>query len=156
MGAGARSTGAAGRRDPNMRGLEPVRFLAWLITIPLAAVAVSFAVSNRDLVTFGLWPLPQELVLPRFLAVFGPLVLGLVIGALVAWASAGRHRRTARQRGYRLEQLNAEVRRLRERQAEFEEAGRRAGEADRLDRASSSANAVARLEKPAAPTVDAR
>ena len=116
-----------------------MRFLAWLITIPLAVVAVSFAISNRDLVTFGLWPLPQELVLPRFLAVLAPLLVGFLIGGLIAWASAGRHRRTARQRGFRLEQLNAEGRRLRERQAEYEDAGRRAEEADRLQRASASA-----------------
>ncbi len=133
-----------------------MRFLAWLITVPLAVIAVSFAISNRDLVTFGLWPLPQELVLPRFLAVLAPLVVGVVIGGLVAWASAGRHRRTARQRGYRLEQLNAEVRRLRERQAEYEDAGRRADEVGRLERASASAGSVARLEKPAVTTVDAR
>ena len=133
-----------------------MRFLAWLITVPLAVIAVSFAVSNRDLVTFGLWPLPQELVLPRFLAVLVPLALGVLIGGLIAWASSGRHRRLARQRGYRLEQLNAEVRRLRERQAEFEDAGRRADEVERLGRVGAPAGALARLEKPAAPTVDAR
>ena len=136
-----------------------MRYLAWLITIPLAAVAVSFAVSNRELASFVLWPFPQELVVPRFLAVLVPLALGIILGALIAWGAAGRSRRLARQRGYRLEQLTAEVRRLRDRQAEFEEATRRTQEAERLKRASATAGSVAMLEKPAEPqpaVIDAR
>ena len=41
-----------------------MRYLSWIITIPIALVIVSFAVSNRGPVDLALWPLPFEITVP--------------------------------------------------------------------------------------------
>lgn len=132
-----------------------MRFLNWLITLPLAAVAVSFAVSNRDLAGFELWPLPQEVMLPRYLAVLVPLVLGILLGGLIAWLSGARHRRLASQHAREVARLNAELKRLAERQVAVGEAERRAAETERVARAQAAAGSVAMLEKPTPPLLAA-
>ncbi len=85
----------------------------------IAAVVVSFAVTNRDVVTVGLWPLPPDMVLqiPLYLAVLVPTALGIILGGLIAWLSAARSRRLARQRGRRVARLEAELAELKAREA---------------------------------------
>ncbi len=56
-----------------------------------AVAAILFALSNRELVTITLWPLPYEAVIPVYLLAFifglAGLCLGLVIGG-----SSGRRK----------------------------------------------------------------
>lgn len=86
-----------------------MRYLTWIVTIPVALLAVLFAVSNRETVVFGLWPLPFTLDLPLYLAVLGVLVLGFVVGGLVVWVGQHRHRRTARKASARVLQLERDL-----------------------------------------------
>ncbi|CAA7620878.1 lipopolysaccharide assembly protein LapA domain-containing protein [Magnetospirillum sp. SS-4] len=79
-----------------------MRVLAWLVGLPLAAVAAVFAVANRQEIRLDLWPLPVGLEIPAYLAVLGPLAAGLLAGALLVWLTAvpgrlraGRDRRRA-------------------------------------------------------------
>jgi len=44
-----------------------VRYIAWIVTIPFALLLLSFAISNRELVTLGLWPLPFRIDAPVYL-----------------------------------------------------------------------------------------
>lgn len=83
--------------------------IAWIVTIPIALVAISFAVSNRELVTVALWPLPGAITAPLYLVVLLPLVLGFLAGGIVAWFAAARTRSTLRRHTARLDQLEAEV-----------------------------------------------
>jgi uncharacterized integral membrane protein len=62
-----------------------VRYIAWIVTIPFALLLLSFAISNRELVTLGLWPLPFRIDAPLYLVALLPLLLGVVIGGLVLW-----------------------------------------------------------------------
>lgn len=79
-----------------------MRLLGWLLALPVSLLAVVFAVANRHGLRLELWPLPWSVEVPVYLAVLGPLVLGLMLGALVAWLgghsarmAAGYHRRRA-------------------------------------------------------------
>jgi lipopolysaccharide assembly protein A len=62
-----------------------VRYIAWIVTVPFALLLLSFAISNRELVTLGLWPLPFRIDAPVYLVALLPLLFGVVIGGLVLW-----------------------------------------------------------------------
>jgi uncharacterized integral membrane protein len=77
-----------------------MRIIAWLVGVPLAVIVVLFAVSNREPVEIGFWPLPERIVAPAYLIGLVPLALGLLLGAGLAGIGTVharyRHRRAAR------------------------------------------------------------
>jgi len=98
------------------------RLLSWIILTPLAVVIVVFAVSNRASVTVALWPLPFTWQLPLFLVVLAGALVGFVLGAAVAWISAGKARRRARAKTRELESTLRDVAYLQHRVATLEAA----------------------------------
>jgi len=88
--------------------------LSWILTLPFMAVAVVFAVANREMVTLDLWPLALTVQTPLFVLVLGSAVVGLLAGAMVAWFSGGPTRRRARAARRRAAELEREVAQLRE------------------------------------------
>lgn len=88
-----------------------MRALGWIVGLPLAILAAVFAVANRDDVRLDLWPFPWSLDLPVYLAVLGPLVGGLLLGALLGGfktMAASRRAAVERRRADSLErQLDA-------------------------------------------------
>ncbi|HEY1720086.1 MAG TPA: lipopolysaccharide assembly protein LapA domain-containing protein [Magnetospirillaceae bacterium] len=90
-----------------------MRFIAWLVGVPVAILFVLFAVSNRDSVTIGIWPFTDGISAPSFVVALVPFVLGLLLG--VGYGSVGtmrarwRHRRAA-SKVDKLEQQMAEMR----------------------------------------------
>lgn len=105
-----------------------MRFIALIITVPVAVAAVLFAISNRELVTLSLWPLPFTLEAPVYLATLVALVVGFLAGGLVAWYSQGRNRRRARRSSDRVAYLERE---LKETQARAAAAEKRLAEQSR-------------------------
>ena len=95
-----------------------MRFLFWLLALPLLAAIAAFAVTNRVPVALELWPLPFVVTVPAFLVILVALALGMGIGAAAAWLSAGMRRREMRRRGRRIDALETEVQTLRRRIAE--------------------------------------
>jgi uncharacterized integral membrane protein len=89
-----------------------VKRLSWIITLPITLAAVVFAVANRKAVTFDLWPLDQTVTLPLFVAILGSLFLGLLVGGLIAWLSAGRAGLARRRAERRAAELEREIARL--------------------------------------------
>jgi uncharacterized integral membrane protein len=76
--------------------------LFWLISAPLLAIAASFAITNRQTVTLGLWPFDEQVVVPQYVVVFVALVIGFLWGALLGLVSAALSRprlRKGRGRG---------------------------------------------------------
>lgn len=71
---------------------DRVKLIRWIIGLPLAVVAIIFAVSNRQMVTVELWPFPWTADLPLYLLSLGTLAVGVLIGGIFAWAS-GSHKR---------------------------------------------------------------
>jgi uncharacterized integral membrane protein len=62
-----------------------MKFLSWLITLPVVVLCVLFAVSNRQEVNLDLWPTGYVLSAPLFLISLGCLALGFFSGALLFW-----------------------------------------------------------------------
>lgn len=71
-----------------------MRILRLILIVLIAAPVVAFAVGNRQVQTFQLWP--YEVDLPIFLVVFGAFLAGLALGALVIWMASLGPRRRAR------------------------------------------------------------
>ena len=86
-----------------------MRPVHWIVTLPLAVVAVVFAVSNRAPVSLTFWPLPLELETRLYLVVLLAALAGFFAGAFTAWVNAGHARRLARERKRRIEALEREL-----------------------------------------------
>jgi len=108
------------------------RLLSLIVTIPLLVVGVSFALSNRQPTPVGLWPLPDQIVVPVWAVGLALMLAGFLLGLVVSWLS---HHRTRAARG------RAE-RRVGTLEAELSAAQRRAAEAEKR---------VAELTRPAGP-----
>ena len=94
-----------------------MKHVSWILTIPLTALLVVFAVANREFVAIDLWPFEFALPLPIFVLVLGSLVIGFFIGAGVAWLSTAKYRRRSRAARKEATRLEREVTRL-EREAD--------------------------------------
>nr|WP_295838164.1 lipopolysaccharide assembly protein LapA domain-containing protein [uncultured Azospirillum sp.] len=105
-----------------------MRHISWIVTIPVALVAILFAISNRGIVTLSLWPLPFTLATPVYLATLVALVVGFLAGGFVVWNSQRRHRRRARRESNRVLYLERE---LKEAQARAAAAEKRLAESTR-------------------------
>jgi uncharacterized integral membrane protein len=86
-----------------------VRFVYWIITALVALVVVVFAVSNRATVALTFFPLPAEVQAPLYLVVIAAVILGFLIGALVAWIAGGKRRSEARDLRRRIERLQRDM-----------------------------------------------
>jgi uncharacterized integral membrane protein len=65
-----------------------MRFLSWLVTIPVFLIAVGFAAANRTEVALSFWPLDLAVQVPVFLIGLGALGLGLFAGGLLVWVGS--------------------------------------------------------------------
>ena len=92
-----------------------MRFLFWLIVLPLAVLTAWFAVANREPVAIDLDPFPFSIETPLYALLMGALFLGLVIGGVAAWLGQGRWRRRARALQRRARQLESELTEVRNR-----------------------------------------
>jgi len=86
-----------------------MKFLSWTVLALVAVVLILFAVSNRETVSIGLWPLPALVAMPLYLVVLGTLVVGFVVGEFVAWIGGWRWRREARRSRDRIAMLEREL-----------------------------------------------
>lgn len=81
--------------------------LLLLIGLPIMAVVVLFAISNRHLVEVGFWPLPVIVDVPAYILGLCTMAFGFVLGVVATWISGGstRHRaRVAESKARRLEE----------------------------------------------------
>jgi uncharacterized integral membrane protein len=74
-----------------------LHILSWLLSLPVAVAIVLFAVSNRDLVTLGMWPLPFTIQAPVYVALLTALAAGILSGGLATWLAGRSTRRKLRQ-----------------------------------------------------------
>jgi len=86
-----------------------VRYLSWIVTLPIALFAVLFAISNREPVVFALWPTPFTLEAPAYLATLLALLVGFIAGGFIAWANQHRNRARARRAEDRVFYLEREL-----------------------------------------------
>jgi uncharacterized integral membrane protein len=89
----------------------------------IAVVLILFAVSNRETVAVGFWPLPFLADVPLYLLCFLSLAIGALIGVAIAWMAGYRTRRELRTRRRRIDALE---RSLMATQSQFEDHSARA------------------------------
>lgn len=111
-------------------------FLKAIILVPIAVVALGFAVANRQVTTLSFDPFSSAepafaLAAPLFLLVFVLLMAGVLIGGVASWLGQGRYRKAARRAQNEADDLRDEVERLRTELAiqarQMSEAAREAG-----------------------------
>jgi lipopolysaccharide assembly protein A len=86
-----------------------MKTLRWIVLAIAALLLILFAVSNRESVSVGLWPLPDAVGLPLYLVVLTTLLIGFAVGELVAWVSSWRWRREARRSREKIAALEREL-----------------------------------------------
>ena len=92
-----------------------MRFIGWIIAVPMAFVVIAFAIANRRTVGVYLDPLPYELDIPLWAAVIGALAFGFILGAVIRWLFDRRWRSEARQARRHNRALEQEISSLRQR-----------------------------------------
>jgi uncharacterized integral membrane protein len=75
----------------------------------IAVVLILFAVSNRETVSVGVWPLPFLADVPLYLLCFLSLAIGALIGVAIAWMAGHRTRRELKARRRRIDALEREL-----------------------------------------------
>ncbi len=85
-----------------------------LILVPIALIAVVFAVANRHITTISFDPFNVEapafaLSAPLFLVILLMVMLGVLIGGIAAWISQGSTRAAARHAKADAERLRREL-----------------------------------------------
>jgi uncharacterized integral membrane protein len=91
-----------------------VKLLWRAAALIFAALAVAFAVANRQPVAVSLSPIPASVELPLYLLVLGALAFGAAIGGIGNWIAGGGGRRVARANRRQAAALEREVVELRE------------------------------------------
>src|SRR5665213_2419625 len=91
-----------------------MKFVTRILFAVFVLVGVLLAVSNRQPVQLGLWPLPQVVVTPLYLVIVAVLLLGILAGLGLGWWAGRHHRRRARDHGREAARLDRENTRLRE------------------------------------------
>ena len=86
-----------------------MRLVYWIAILGLAIILGVFAVSNREVTSLALWPLPFVVGLPLYLMVFAAVLAGFLAGALVAWMGGARRRGELRRCRRRNEALAREL-----------------------------------------------
>jgi lipopolysaccharide assembly protein A len=86
-----------------------VRILYRAGFLVIAIFLTLFAVSNRETVSVGLWPLPFLVDVPLYLVCFLSLLTGALIGVATAWMAGHGRRRELRARRRRIEALEREL-----------------------------------------------
>ena len=56
------------------------RLFSLFFLLPFTLVLIIFATSNRGVVAVSLWPLPYEVMMPLYVIIFVPLVVGFFAG----------------------------------------------------------------------------
>jgi uncharacterized integral membrane protein len=75
----------------------------------IAIFLILFAVSNRETIAVGLWPLPFLADVPLYLLCFLSLLIGVLIGVSIAWIAGHSKRRELRTRRRRIDALEREL-----------------------------------------------
>jgi uncharacterized integral membrane protein len=106
-----------------------IRFLRLVLLGLLAILLVTVAMANRTVVPVNLLPADMgqflgfnaSLQMPLFLAIFGGIVAGLLIGFVWEWFREYKHRSSASTSAREVARLEREVTRLRDKTAEAED-----------------------------------
>ncbi len=91
-----------------------MKYLRWIVTIPLAIVIVVFSVNNREGALIDPWPLGEPLFVPLYVLVLGAGAIGFLVGTTLQWLSNAPSRLQSRRKTGQISKLEAELGKLKE------------------------------------------
>ena len=101
------------KTPPSRRARRPaLRLLRWLLFAPFLLLLVIFMLSNRTLVTIGLWPTDVKWAVPLSIAMLIGAAIAWVLGAALVWISELSLRRRARRAEMEVRLLAEQLREL--------------------------------------------
>lgn len=115
---------------------QVVKFLKWLILLPIAVVIVAFAIANRQMISISFDPFSDPdsstafVTAPLFLLLFLALIVGTLIGGIATWFTQGANRRRARAAKDEAERWREEATRLRQQPPPIAPSGRALARSD--------------------------
>lgn len=88
--------------------------LKLIIIVPIALIAIVFAVANREIVTISFDPFNSEnpafaLSAPLFLTIILMVMLGVLLGGIATWITQGRARTSMRHAKAEADSLRREL-----------------------------------------------
>jgi uncharacterized integral membrane protein len=91
-----------------------LRFLKYLLLVPVTVVLLAFAYANKHSVIISVDPLAGDSSVwtikgPLFLVIIASIIVGVVSGGVMTWFNQGRHRRLARQLRGERDRLKADL-----------------------------------------------
>lgn len=94
------------------------RILNWFIGLPLAVLAVGFAIANRQWITVSFDPFSRDtpfaaIDMPLWALIFFGCFIGLGTGWIAAWLAQGKWRRAAREARIEVLREQREIEQLR-------------------------------------------
>jgi len=94
------------------------RLLNWTVGLPVAVLAIAFAVANRQWIVVSFDPFARDqpfaaIEMPLWLLFFCGILAGLVCGWVAAWFAQSKWRKAARQGRIELLRAQAEHEQLR-------------------------------------------
>ncbi len=95
------------------------RLLKLLILLPIAVLALAFAIANRAMTVISLDPFsPAEtastrIAAPLFVILLLTLIVGVLLGSFATWLAQGRNRHSARAARHEAARLRADMEHLR-------------------------------------------
>jgi formate hydrogenlyase subunit 3/multisubunit Na+/H+ antiporter MnhD subunit len=78
------------------------RIVNWIVGLPVAIVAVAFAVANREWIRVSFDPVSRDqpfasITMPLWALFFAGIFVGLFAGWVAAWLGQSKHRKAARE-----------------------------------------------------------
>lgn len=95
------------------------KLISFCVTFPITVIVVLFAVSNRNLVSMELWPLPGAVDAPLYLVFLVAVAAGFVLGGAIAWSGELGHKMRANRAEKKAEDLERELAVMRIREEEI-------------------------------------
>lgn len=86
-----------------------MKIVRWLLGMIVAVIVVLFALSNRQAVVVGFWPLDDGIGLPVYLVALVPLLGGFLAGSVLTGVRGFKYRRIARRQSRRVAQLERQL-----------------------------------------------
>lgn len=92
-----------------------MRFLKYLLLMPIVVAVLVIALGNRDMITLHLHPFRDgevpdlTLDVPVYLELLVTLMVGVLIGGFATWLEQGKHRAAARRARAEVKRLTAEA-----------------------------------------------
>lgn len=83
--------------------------LVWILTLPLLAGSIVFAIFHQQDVSVLYSPFGDEASVPLYVPVLTAVAFGFLLGCLMTWAAAGRQRAKLREQARKIKALEKEL-----------------------------------------------